>query len=151
MAHPFRLYNTLNREVEDFVPATPGEVSLYVCGNTVYSDAHIGHGRAMIVFDMVVRHLRTRGWQVRFVRNFTDVDDKIIAAAATSGEEPLALSARFIERYREDAAALGLVEPDVGAAVPRARRHAVPVAIRFPRGRHVQLGCPRNHLRFFSD
>ncbi|TNE85776.1 MAG: cysteine--tRNA ligase [Deltaproteobacteria bacterium] len=113
MPHDFRLYNTLTRKVETFAPLHEGKVGLYLCGNTVYSDAHIGHGRAMMVFDMVVRHLRARGWDVRFVRNFTDVDDKIIAAAAETGEDPLALSARFIDRYREDAAALGLVEPTV--------------------------------------
>jgi cysteinyl-tRNA synthetase len=113
MPHDFRLYNTLSRTVEPYEPLEAGKVGLYVCGNTVYSDAHIGHGRSMMVFDMIVRHLRARGWQVRFVRNFTDVDDKIIAAAQVTSEEPLALSARFVERYREDAAALGLIEPDV--------------------------------------
>ncbi|MCO4746452.1 MAG: cysteine--tRNA ligase [Proteobacteria bacterium] len=113
MPHPFRLYNTLTRQPEAFEPIEEGKVGLYVCGNTVYSDAHIGHGRAMIVFDMVVRHLKARGWDVTFVRNFTDVDDKIIAAAAKQDVDPLALSAKYIERYREDAAALGLVEPTV--------------------------------------
>ena len=113
MATPFRLYNTLTRSVLPFESLKPGHIRLYVCGMTVYDDCHLGHARAMVIFDAFVRAQRARGWTVEFVRNFTDVDDKIIAAAATSGEEPLALSARFIERYREDAAALGLVEPDV--------------------------------------
>ncbi|MBT3222591.1 MAG: cysteine--tRNA ligase, partial [Proteobacteria bacterium] len=73
MAQGFRLYNTLSRTVEQFEPLEPGRVGLYVCGMTVYDEAHIGHARAMVVFDVVYRYLRHRGWQVDFVRNFTDV------------------------------------------------------------------------------
>ncbi|MFT7579283.1 MAG: cysteinyl-tRNA synthetase [Myxococcota bacterium] len=112
MATPFRLYSTLTRRVEDFEPLEPGKVSLYVCGNTVYDNAHVGHGCAMVIFDSFVRYLRHRGWDVRFVRNFTDVDDKIIRRAAEKGEEPLALAQRFIDSYRRDADALGLLVPD---------------------------------------
>ena len=86
MAQPFRLYNTLSRQVEPFSPITPGAVSLYVCGMTVYDHAHVGHARAMVVFDTFVRWLRFRGWAVTFVRNFTDVDDKINARSRESGE-----------------------------------------------------------------
>ena len=112
MPAPFRLYNTLTREVEAFEPIEPGRVKLYVCGMTVYDNAHIGHARAMVVFDVVVRYLRHREWDVTFVRNFTDVDDKIIRRAAELGEDPLALSARFIDAFRRDADALGLLRPD---------------------------------------
>ena len=108
----FRLYNTLSKEIENFQPLVPGEIKLYVCGVTVYDHAHVGHGRAMVVFDAFVRYLRYRGWKVRFVRNFTDVDDKIINRAAERGEEPMALAQRYIEAFTEDAANLGLIEPD---------------------------------------
>ena len=112
MAQPFRLYNTLTRTLEDFVPQTPGEVGLYVCGMTVYDHCHVGHARAMVVFDAFVRYLRYRGWKVTFVRNFTDVDDKIIARANERGEEPLALAERFIQSFTDDVTALGLLIPD---------------------------------------
>ena len=81
MAAPFRIYNTLSKKIEDFAPITAGEVRLYVCGMTVYDHAHVGHARAMVVFDAFARYLRHRGWKVQFIRNFTDVDDKIIQRA----------------------------------------------------------------------
>jgi len=98
MAEPFSIYNTLSRSVEPFEPIEPGKIGLYVCGMTVYDHAHVGHARAMVVFDAFVRYLRHRGWDVTFVRNFTDVDDKIIKRAAELGEAPLELA--------------GLVPPD---------------------------------------
>src|SRR5688572_29270515 len=110
--HPFRLYNTLARKVEEFVPIEPGKVRLYVCGMTVYDDAHVGHARAMVVFDTFIRYLRARGWEVRFVRNFTDVDDKIIRRAAERGEDPFALAQRYIDRFHRDMRGLGLLPPD---------------------------------------
>jgi cysteinyl-tRNA synthetase len=112
MAEPFKLYNTLSRKVEDFVPIEPGHVGLYVCGMTVYDHCHVGHARAFVVFDTFVRYLRHRGWKVTFVRNFTDVDDKIILRAAERSEDPAALAQRYIESYHADARGLGLVEPD---------------------------------------
>jgi cysteinyl-tRNA synthetase len=111
MAQGFRLYNTLSRTVEQFEPLEPGRVGLYVCGMTVYDEAHIGHARAMVVFDVVQRYLRHRGWQVDFVRNFTDVDDKIIDRAAKTGEEPIELAERYIKAFHRDATALGLDTP----------------------------------------
>ena len=108
----FRLYNTLSKEIEDFTPIVPGEVRLYVCGMTVYDDIHIGHGRAMVVFDAFSRYLRHRGWQVKFVRNFTDVDDKIIRRAAERGEEPMVLAEHYIDSFHRDTDALGLQRPD---------------------------------------
>ncbi len=112
MAQPFRLYNTLTRQTEDFQPIHPGKVGLYVCGMTVYADCHVGHARAMVVFDMVARYLRHRGWDVTFVRNYTDVDDKIITRAAEKGWEPQRLADHFIERFIEDTDNLGLIRPD---------------------------------------
>ena len=112
MAAPFRIYNTRTRTVEPFTPITEGKVGVYVCGMTVYDRCHMGHARAMVVFDAFVRYLRFRQWEVRFVRNFTDVDDKIIARANEKGEDPIQLSARFIDAFHEDADALGLIRPD---------------------------------------
>jgi cysteinyl-tRNA synthetase len=107
-----RVYNTLSRSVEDFVPAEPGKVRIYVCGMTTYDYCHIGHARAMLTFDMVVRWLRASGHEVTYVRNHTDVDDKIIETALKLGEDPLQLSARFVRYLEEDLARLGLLEPD---------------------------------------
>ena len=112
MPAPFKIYNTRSRSVEPFSPLEPGKVGIYVCGMTVYDRCHMGHARAMVVFDAFVRYLRFRGWSVNFVRNFTDVDDKIIQRAQERGEDPIALSARFIDAFHEDADALGLIRPD---------------------------------------
>ena len=111
-AAPIRLYNTLTRAVEDFEPQQPGKISLYVCGMTVYDHIHVGHARAMVTFDTLVRYLRHRGWDVTFVRNFTDIDDKIIARSAALGEDPMTLAQRYIDAFAEDVAALGLDAPD---------------------------------------
>ncbi|MEM9195867.1 MAG: cysteine--tRNA ligase, partial [Myxococcota bacterium] len=112
MPESFRLYNTLSRDTETFEPYQPGKVNLYVCGMTVYDHAHVGHARAMVVFDMVARYLRHRGWDVNFIRNYTDVDDKIIKRAAEKDQEPLALAQHFIDDFKEDVKALGLLPPD---------------------------------------
>jgi len=116
-AAPFRLYDTARRQVLPFEPLRDGEVSLYVCGVTVYDLSHVGHARAFVVFDAFVRWLRHRGWKVHFVRNFTDVDDKIIRRATERGEDPLALSKRFIDAFHQDVEALGLIVPDVEPTV----------------------------------
>ena len=108
---PFKIYNTLSKELEAFEPLCEGEVKLYVCGMTVYDHIHIGHGRAMVVFDAFARYLRHRGWKVTFVRNFTDVDDKIIKRAGENGEAPMTLAERFIEAFHRDTDALGLSRP----------------------------------------
>jgi cysteinyl-tRNA synthetase len=112
-----RIFNTLSNQKEELVPAVAGEVRIYVCGPTVYSFVHIGNARTFTAFDVVVRYLRHRGLTVRYVRNFTDVDDKIINAAKETGETALALSQRYIEEFRQDAAALKLIEPDVSPKV----------------------------------
>jgi cysteinyl-tRNA synthetase len=112
MPASFRLYNTRSRKIEDFVPLHEGRVGIYVCGMTVYDRAHVGHARAMVVFDAFVRYLRHRGWQVTFVRNFTDVDDKIIRRADTLGISPAELAQQEIDAFHRDVSALGLQAPD---------------------------------------
>jgi cysteinyl-tRNA synthetase len=112
MPASFSIYNTLTRKVEPFEPQVPGEIGLYVCGMTVYAPIHVGHARAMVTFDTFVRYLRFRGWKVTFVRNFTDVDDKIIARANEAGVDPAAWAQRYIDEFHRDVAALGLVQPD---------------------------------------
>jgi cysteinyl-tRNA synthetase len=110
-----RIYNTLTRKKEEFVPLTPGRVGIYVCGVTVYDFSHVGHARSALVFDMIRRYLIFRGYQVRFVRNFTDVDDKIIQRAQREGVTAQEVSERYVAAEREDMAALGVLAPDVYA------------------------------------
>jgi len=108
-----RLYNTLTARKEPFEPAQAGHAKVYICGPTVYDFAHLGHGRVYVIYDVLVRHLRATGTKVTYVRNITDIDDKIIKRSAQNGEDPLALSARFIKAYHEDMVRLGNLEPDV--------------------------------------
>jgi cysteinyl-tRNA synthetase len=112
-AATLQLYNTMTRKLEPFEPRVPGKAGVYVCGPTPYNVAHAGHARANIAFDILVRHLRARGYEVTFVRNLTDVDDKILAAAQASGEEPLALSARMAAVIEQEMKAIGVLPPDV--------------------------------------
>jgi len=107
-----RLYNSLAREKQDFVPIRPGEVRMYVCGITVYDLCHLGHARMMVVFDVVQRWLRASGMRVTYVRNITDIDDKIIKRAAENGESVGDLAARYIQAMDEDMALLGVEKPD---------------------------------------
>jgi cysteinyl-tRNA synthetase len=107
-----RVYNTLTRTKEDFVPLDPPRVRMYVCGMTVYDYCHLGHARVMVVFDAVQRWLRVSGYQLTYVRNITDIDDKIIKRAVENGESISALTERFIGFMDEDAAALGVQKPD---------------------------------------
>jgi cysteinyl-tRNA synthetase len=107
-----KIYNTLARHKQDFVPIEPGKVRMYVCGMTVYDYCHLGHARVMVVFDMVQRWLRASGLDLTYVRNITDVDDKIIRRALENGETMGELTQRFIDSMNEDAAALGVEKPD---------------------------------------
>jgi cysteinyl-tRNA synthetase len=104
--------NSLTRSKEEFVPLTPGVVRMYVCGMTVYDLCHLGHARVFVVFDMVTRWLRASGYRVEYVRNITDIDDKIIKRAQENGETPAALTERFIVAMHEDERALGVLPPD---------------------------------------
>ena len=106
------LYNSLSRSKETFKPLIPGKVKLYVCGMTVYDYCHLGHARVLVVFDIIVRHLRQSGYDVTYVRNITDIDDKIIARAVDNGESIQALTARFIDAMHEDSEALAVLPPD---------------------------------------
>jgi cysteinyl-tRNA synthetase len=107
-----QIYNTLSRSKQVFKPILPGKVKMYVCGMTVYDFCHIGHARVMIVFDMVVRWLRASGYEVLYVRNITDIDDKIIQRALENGEPITALTKRFIDAMHADSDELGLMHPD---------------------------------------
>jgi cysteinyl-tRNA synthetase len=115
-----RIYNSLTRDKQDFVPIAPGKVRMYVCGMTVYDYCHLGHARVMLVFDVVRRWLRASGLAVTYVRNITDIDDKIIKRAQENKEPVDALTARFIQAMDEDNAALGVEKPD---HEPRATGH----------------------------
>ncbi len=109
---PFVLYNSEQRKKVEFVPRKEGHIDMYVCGMTVYDYCHIGHARVMVAFDYIIRFLRSQGWNVKYVRNITDIDDKIIARANENGESITALTDRFITAMNEDAARLGCAEPD---------------------------------------
>jgi len=107
-----RIYNSLTREKQDFVPIEPGKARMYVCGMTVYDYCHLGHARVLVVFDIVQRWLRAGGLQLTYVRNITDIDDKIIKRALENKESIGELTGRFIAFMNEDAAALGVEKPD---------------------------------------
>jgi cysteinyl-tRNA synthetase len=107
-----KIYNTLARDKQEFVPITAGKVGMYVCGMTVYDYCHLGHARVLVVFDMVYRWLKASGLDVTYVRNVTDIDDKIIKRAAENGESIRQLTSRFIAAMHEDADALGVQRPD---------------------------------------
>jgi cysteinyl-tRNA synthetase len=116
----FKLHNTLTRRLEEFVPLVPGKVGMYVCGVTVYDRSHIGHARALVTFDVLFRYLRFLGYDVTFVRNFTDVDDKIIARAQQAGVSALELAEANIRSFAEDVQALACLPPTIE---PRATEH----------------------------
>ncbi len=108
-----KIYNTLSRKKEIFKPIVEGEVGMYVCGMTVYDYCHIGHARVMVAFDVVARYLRYSGFKLKYVRNVTDIDDKIIKRAHDNGEDFSDLTQRFIEAMHEDEKALSVLPPDI--------------------------------------
>ena len=115
-----QLHNTLSNSKVPFIPIEPGKIRLYVCGMTVYDYCHIGHARVMVSFDVITRYLRHAGYQVEYVRNITDVDDKIIKRAAQNGETCDELTNRFITAMHEDEMALSVLPPN---QEPRATAH----------------------------
>ena len=115
-----QVHSTLHRAVVELVPRRPGEVSIYVCGATVQSEPHVGHGRYAVVFDMIRRYLEWRGYAVRFVRNITDIDDKIIVAAAETGEQVSERATRMTAIFANAYQRLGVLDPDVE---PKATEH----------------------------
>ncbi len=112
---PLKIYNVLTRKKEDFIPLTPGVVKMYACGITVSGDAHIGHAYQSVVFDMITRYLRYLGYDVKYVRNYTDVDDKIIVNAAKTGENPVAFAEKYMAQTDKEMDALGNMRPSVMA------------------------------------
>ncbi len=108
-----KIYNTLARQKQTFTPIVAGKVSMYVCGMTVYDYCHLGHARVMVVFDMVSRWLRASGYAVTYVRNITDIDDKIIKRANENGQSISELTQYFIDAMNEDAGKLGIIQPDI--------------------------------------
>ena len=121
-----RIYNSLSGKKEVFKPRVAGQIGLYVCGITVYDHCHLGHGRSMVCFDVITRFLRAEGYSLNFVRNITDIDDKIIARAAERGQSIDALTTEYIASMHRDAQALGNLPPDLE---PRATSH-IPEIIR---------------------
>lgn len=109
---PFVLYNSEQRKKVEFVPRKDGHIDIYVCGMTVYDYCHIGHARTVVAFDYIIRFLRSQGWKVQYIRNITDIDDKIIQRANERGESIGELTNKFIDAMNEDFAALGCVPPD---------------------------------------
>jgi cysteinyl-tRNA synthetase len=118
-----QLYNTLSRRKESFKPLTPGKVGLYACGVTVYDDCHLGHARSCVAFEVLVRYLRRLGFQVTWVRNFTDIDDKILRRAQEQGRSWQEVAERYIASFRDDMAALGVppaeIEPKATEHIPQ--------------------------------
>lgn len=115
-----KIYNSLTRSKAPFEPIEAGKVSMYVCGMTVYDYCHMGHARVLVVFDMVTRYLRERGYEVNYARNITDIDDKIIKRALENHETITALTERFTLAMYDDADALGVLRPD---QEPKATQH----------------------------
>ncbi|NHZ87645.1 cysteine--tRNA ligase [Massilia sp. CCM 8733] len=115
-----KIYNTLAREKQVFTPIEPGKAGMYVCGMTIYDYCHIGHARMMMAFDVIYRWLKVSGYQVTYVRNITDIEDKIIKRAVENGESIFSLTSRFEKYMDEDTAALGILAPDV---VPHATQY----------------------------
>ncbi len=115
-----KVYNDLTNKKEEFIPIKPGKVSMYVCGMTVYDFCHLGHARVMVVFDVIYRYLQTKGFDVTYIRNITDIDDKIISRANENGEDFSDLTERFIDAMHEDEDALGVLRP---TEEPKATTH----------------------------
>src|SRR5574341_1891823 len=109
---PLRVFNPLSGKKEEFVPVTPGKVKMYVCGVTVYDYCHIGHARANVVFDVIYRYLKWLGNEVTYIRNYTDIDDKIINRANKEGVPFSEISERFIKEFDHDMEKLGLEVPE---------------------------------------
>ena len=116
--------NTLTQQKEEFIPIEPGKIRLYVCGITVYDYCHLGHARMLVAFDVVVRYLRARGFDVTYVRNITDIDDKILARAEENHEVFTDVTDRYIKAMHEDEKALSILRPDLE---PRATGHIEPI------------------------
>jgi cysteinyl-tRNA synthetase len=120
MLAAMKIYNSFTGQKDDFVPVTPGEVKIYACGVTVYDHSHVGHARSAIVFDAIYRYLTSVGYKVTYVRNFTDIDDKIIHRANAEGADWKEIAETYIASFNQDMASLGVLEP---THTPRATEH----------------------------
>jgi len=125
-----KLYNTLTGKKEEFIPLNPGKMSMYACGVTVYDYSHLGHARGAVAFDLIQRYFRRKGFDVKYVRNFTDVDDKIINRAKEEGISAAEVARKYIDAYQEDMKRLGVARADVE---PKATEH-IPEMIAVVRG-----------------
>jgi cysteinyl-tRNA synthetase len=133
------VFNTLTREKEPFETIEPGKVRMYVCGPTVYADAHVGHAMSSIVFDLIRRYLEYKGFEVRHVMNFTDVDDKIIARAASLGEDPVVLANRYTETYKEQLDHLNVRRPTVFPRVSQTIPEIIQMVTGLIEGNHAYV------------
>jgi cysteinyl-tRNA synthetase len=143
----FRVYNTMGRALVEFEPRQPGKVGIYVCGPTVQSEPHVGHGRYAVAFDVIRRYLLWRGFDVTYVSNITDVEDKIIAAAAEAGEKVEVLAVRMAERFSASFRKLGVLEPDIE---PKATEHIPEMLVLIDRLIERGLAYPRDGDVYFS-
>ncbi len=134
-----RIYNTLTRQKQEFVPLHPPVVAMYVCGMTVYDYCHVGHARVMVAFDCIARYLRFRGYQVRYVRNITDIDDKIIQRARARNQDWRQLTQEFIDAMHEDAEQLAVEPPDVEPRATEYMAEMINLNDRLIRGQHAYV------------
>ena len=120
-----RIYNTQQGQKQEFQPLTPGRVGIYCCGPTTYNYIHLGNARPLVVFDTIRRYFIWRGWQVTYVQNFTDVDDKILRRAAEENSDPLTIAEKYIDAYFEDTAELNILPADEHPRVTQDRKSVV--------------------------
>ena len=142
-----KVYNTRSRSKEVFEPLRPPQVNMYVCGITAYDYCHLGHARAAVVFDVIYRYLRRRGYQVIYIRNFTDIDDKIINRARESGRDWKEVAETFIAAFHEDMEALGTLRPSFE---PRATEYIVAMQEMIDRLVQKGIAYPAGGDVFFS-
>jgi cysteinyl-tRNA synthetase len=145
------LYNTMSQRLEPLAPVTPGRVGVYQCGLTTYDHSHAGHARSFIAFDVLVRHLRARGYEVTFVRNVTDVDDKILKRAQERGEPPLDFSRRMSEINAAEMRAIGCIEPDLEPRVSETIPEIVALVEKLvAQGSAYVAGTPKGNDVYFA-
>ncbi|MCZ6803420.1 MAG: cysteine--tRNA ligase [Proteobacteria bacterium] len=139
-----KIYNSLSRQKENFKPIEPGKVRMYVCGMTVYDLCHVGHARVMVVFDMIARHLRSIGFDVLYVRNITDIDDKIINRANENNESITDLTERFITAMKEDSNALGVLTPDLEPKATQYMAQIIEMISQLIENKHAYVGSNKD-------
>jgi len=134
------IYNSFTRLKEPLKPIEPKKIRMYVCGMTVYDFCHIGHARVMVVFDMVARYLRSIGFDLLYVRNITDIDDKIIDRANSNNESITDLTKRYIESMNKDADALGVLPPDIEPKATEHMKEIIEMISTLIKRKHAYLG-----------